>query len=771
VQSLREHNGASARLPPEWVNMHAPPAGIDSSALQGAAAPLPKPRAGNVVNDLWGGIAAMLVALPSAIAFGVVIFAPLGGELKPQGAVAGMLGAVVLGIVAPLLGGSTRLISAPCAPAAAVLGTLAAGFAQSGMAAPQVLMLLGLIGLLAGLIQVLLGLATIGKLIKFIPFPVVSGYLTGVGLIIIGSQIPKLLGLPGETQFLVVWSQHAAWVWQSALIGAVVIAFMLLSPKVSQVVPAAITALLSGLACYGVLAAMGLVTWRAEGNPLLIGPLTGKGGSLLGTLGMPWPTLAQLTPDTLVQVLVPALTLAVLLSIDTLKTCVVIDALTITHHNANRELMGQGVSNALSSLLGGIPGAGTMGASMINISSGGTTRLSGLFSGIAALAVLLVLAPLVAWVPLAALAGILIVTGFRMIDRRSLAFFYTSTTRLDFVVILSVILVALFGSLIAASGVGVALAILLYIREQTRVSVVRHRIEGQDLFAHRPALTHSQVGTEVTGHDAVVFELQGNLFFGTASQLQRALEPETGARKYVILNMRRVQSLDVTATHVLEQIKDRLEEHNAYLVFCDIPKGLPSGLKMKRFLKDTGVVRPTNKAFAFRQLEDVLRWLENKEQPLPLVEARATDTVNLRDMPWLGSCTVSDRAALEAQVQMQRVAAGKKLFKHGLADEFLYFVHSGQIKLGVHRHKKDILHLPNAMPGQLLCDLRYFQPALQGLDAQALTDTEVYTLSKVAFAQLANDHSTVATAVSAALNSYLSDLLIQAVAELQESAH
>jgi SulP family sulfate permease len=748
------------------------PAEIQTSApLTEPPALKPKRHAGGAVNDLWGGIAAMLVALPSAIAFGVVIYAPLGGEFKPQGAVAGMLGAVVLGMVAPLLGGSTRLISAPCAPAAAVLGALAVGFAQQGMQATEVLMLLGMIGLLAGVIQVLLGLATIGKLISFIPFPVVSGYLTGVGLIIIGSQIPKFLGLPGDTLLPAVWGLHGAWVWQSALIGSVVIAAMLLAPRVSKVVPAAIIALLSGLACYGVLGVLDLVALQSDNNPLLIGPLTANGGSLFATLGMHMPTLAQLTPATLVQVFVPALTLALLLSIDTLKTCVVIDALTNTHHKANRELMGQGVSNALSSLLGGIPGAGTMGASMINISSGGSTRRSGFFSGLAALTVLLVLAPLVAWVPLAALAGILIVTGFRMIDRHSLAFFFTATTRLDFVVILSVVLVALFGSLIAASGVGVALAILLYIREQTRVSVVRHRIEGQDLFAHRPPFAHSATDTEAPGHGAVVFELQGSLFFGTANQLLKALEPEVDARKYVILSMRRVQSLDVTATHVLEQIKDRLEERDAYLVFCDIPKGLPSGLKMKRLLKDTGVVRPTNKAYAFRQLEDALQWLEGRECPELLARHLATDTVDLAAMPWLEGCSAQDISALQAQVQLQQVAAGKRLFKHGKADDYLFFVRSGLVKLSVHRQKKDLLQMPSAAPGHLLCDTRFFQTPLHGLEAVALTDTEVYTLSKAALEQLAKNHGALTAALTAALNAYLSAMLVQAVNELQGAGH
>ena len=458
--------------------MNAPPDSTLTASPKKSAPPVH-----SLSGDLWGGLAAMLVALPSAIAFGVAIYAPLGGSLGPQGAVAGILGAIALGLVASWLGGSTRLITAPCAPAAAVLSALAAGFATSGMDAAQVLALIGLIGLLAGLIQIGLGLAGIGKLIKFIPFPVVSGYLSGVGLIIIGNQLPKFLGVSGAPGLMAALASPSHWVWQSALVGTTVIAAMVAAPSLTKKVPATIMALLSGLACYALLGALGQVPLQAHGNPLLIGPLTAEGASLMDSLGLHLPSLDMLNMATLVKVFVPAVTLAVLLSIDTLKTCVVIDAMTNTHHQSDRELVGQGASNMLSSLIGGIPGAGTMGASLINISSGGNSKLSGFVSGVAALLALWLLAPLIAWVPLAALAGILMVTGWRMIDRHSLAFFYTPATRLDFVVILSVILVALFGSLIAASGVGVALAILLYIREQTRISVVRNRIDGQTLFA------------------------------------------------------------------------------------------------------------------------------------------------------------------------------------------------------------------------------------------------------------------------------------------------
>ena len=722
-----------------------------------------------LAGDLWGGVAAMLVALPSAIAFGVAIVAPLGGSLQAQGAVAGILGATALGLVAPAMGGSSRLITAPCAPAAAVLSALAAGFAQAGMPVEKALLMLGLIALLAGMIQIALGLAGIGRLIKFIPFPVVSGYLSGVGLIIIGSQIPKFLGVNGAVGLIEVLSHPSHWVWQSMLVGSVVVAAMLLAPRLIRSMPATIFALIAGVVCYGLLGWLNPALLSVENNPLVVGTLTAGGASLSDTLGIRLPTRDLLTLETLVQVAVPALTLALLLSIDTLKTCLVIDAMTSTSHDANRELVGQGLGNMASSLVGGIPGAGTMGASLINVSSGGTTRVSGFVTGVSSLIAFLLLAPLIAWVPVAALAGILLVTGFRMIDRHSLAFFFTPATRLDFVVILSVILVALFGNLIAASGVGVALAILLFIREQTRSSVVRSRTEGQEVFARRARLPGMPERPEASGHEAVVFELQGSLFFGTANQLHTALEPETGSHKYVILSMRRVQSLDITATHVLEQIKDQLEKHDAFLVFCDIPKGLPSGLKMKRFLKDTGVVRATNKAFAFRQLEDALRWVESREGPQQPEQMPAPLVMDLAAMPALAGSAPEAFEALRRVLKMRQVQAGKKLFKHGHGDDCLYLVRSGRLRMGVPLHKKESLELATPGPGDVVCASRFLQNDMPVLEAMALVDVEVFALARADFKSLARLHGALTNALLGAITQHVSLQLSHAVVALQHA--
>jgi sulfate permease, SulP family len=719
------------------------------------------------IGDLWGGLAAMLVALPSAIAFGVAIFSPLGRGMVAQGAFAGMVGATVLCLFAPIFGSRSRLITAPSAPAAAILTALAASVVAAGGQPATIVMQIVIIGLVAGSLQVLFGAVGIGRLIKFIPFPVVSGYLSGVGLIIIGGQLSKFVGAPTRDSLLETLRNPLAWRWQSVLVGSVVMVAMVLTPRITRTLPAAILALLAGTATYLALGILDPALLTVEHNPLVIGPLGSTDASLVDTLAEHWHALAGLGLRELAQVAMPAIILAALLSIDTLKTGLVMDAMTSSHHDPDRELIGQGIGNIAASLIGGIPGSGTMGASLVNLSSGARSWRSGLMAGVFSLLAVVLLARLIAWVPIAALAGILMVIGFRMIDRHSLAFFYAPATRLDFLVILSVVLVAVFGNLIAASAVGVALAILLFIREQTRSSVVRHRIEGSEIVAKRTPAMQEGSGIQKEAPDIVVFELQGSLFFGTANQLQMALEPEAARRKYIILSMRRVQSLDVTATHVLEQIKDQLEQNKGFLIFCDIPKSLPSGLKMKRFLKETGVVRPSNSAFAFRQLEEALEWIESQESASGEGGHGKAVVVELPAMPFLAGCSDDAIAALAGLVELRMVEVGKRVFKAGADGDALYFIRRGAVKLTVPIHKKESYHLATCGPGDLIGDMGFIEVGRQAMDALALVDSDVLVLSRENFEVLAVEHSDLSVALIGTLARNLAGRLHAAITEVQ----
>ena len=331
----------------------------------------------------------------------------------------------------------------------------------------------------------------------------------------------------------------------------------------------------------------------------------------------------------------------------------------------------------------------------------------------------------------------------------------------------TVVLVALSANLVAASAAGVGFSILLFIREQTRSSVVRSRIEGREIFSRRAGAPVPADAGDADEGEVVVFELQGSLFFGTASQLQSALEPEIGNRRFLILSMRRVQSLDVTATHVLEQIKDRLEQRDAYLVFCDIPKGLPSGLKMKRFLKETGVVRPSEKAVAFRQLDEALDWVEAQQMSHD-TSGRAAAALALRDMPALTGCSPAALAALEAAVEARAVKSGKRVFKSGADGEALFFVSRGLVRVSVPIHKKtQSYHLATCGPGELVGDMGFVEGGLYGMDALALTDVELFALPRARFDALAATHGELAVALLRQLTRSLAARLHTAVGEVQ----
>ncbi|MEI7431212.1 MAG: SulP family inorganic anion transporter, partial [Betaproteobacteria bacterium] len=201
-------------------------------------------------GDFWGGFAAMLVALPASVAFGVTIYSAISPHYAAFGALAGILGATALGLIAPTFGGTDRLISSPCAPAAAVLSAFAIQLVAQGVQPVPIVLMMTVLGILTGLIQILIGFLGIGKLIKYIPYPVVSGYLSGVGLIIIGSQLPKFAGAPVGTSWLQVLITPRDWDWRGLAIGIVTVVAMLAAPKITKAVPGTIIGIVAGVLTY-----------------------------------------------------------------------------------------------------------------------------------------------------------------------------------------------------------------------------------------------------------------------------------------------------------------------------------------------------------------------------------------------------------------------------------------------------------------------------------------------------------------------------------------
>lgn len=721
----------------------------------------------HLAGDLWGGLAAMLVALPSAIAFGVTIFAPLGGTYPARGAIAGILGVTALGLIAGAFGGTKRLITAPCAPAAAVMSALAIQLMQNGATPESAVLMLTLVGLFCGAMQLGFGAVGLGRLIKYVPYPVVSGYLSGVGLTIIVSQVPKFLAVPKEVHFWESLASPALWQWQGVAVGVVTVAVMVTAPMFTKAVPAAILGLAAGVIAYFGLGLAHPALLVLDGNALVVGPLGGAGAGFGDAIAGRWKAVGNLGFGEIGTLLVPAATLAVLLSIDTLKTCVVLDALTRSRHDSNRELIGQGLGNLASSFVGGVPGAGQMGATLVNMSSGGQTRLSGLVEGALALVAFLILGTFIAWIPIAALAGILIVVGFRMFDRDSLHLLKSRTTILDFAVIVAVVVVALTVSLIAASGTGIALAVVLFIREQIRGSIVRAKTYGNRMFSKRVRLPDEMAILEQRGDSSAIFELQGSLFFGTTDQLYTALEAEIKARSYIILDMRRVQSVDLTAVHMLEQVEGMLAERNAFLIFSALPENVPSGQDMRRYFDEVGLVKTERRVQTFHELDDALEWVEERLIEEEHLERLQEKPLELREIDVFRARKEETLAALEACMDKRSYKAGERICARGDGGDEMFLIRRGAVRIVLPISDTQSHHLATFGRGDFFGEMAFLDPAPRSADALAFTDTDLFVLSRKRFDTLAEEHKKMAVGLVLSVARVLAIRLRYANAELR----
>ncbi|OFV97948.1 MAG: cyclic nucleotide-binding protein [Acidobacteria bacterium RIFCSPLOWO2_02_FULL_60_20] len=718
------------------------------------------------MGEIWGGLAAMLVALPSAIAFGLLVYSPLGTAYAAVGAMAGILGTIAIGIVTPIFGGTPRLISAPCAPAAAVLSALVLEF--GGLPPDHILLLLMLVAVLSGCLQFLFGTVRGGRLIKYIPYPVVAGYLSGVGILIFLSQVPKLFGLPTGAALWVGLSSPTLWKTPGLIVGITTMVVMVLASRITRVVPAPILGLLGGILTYFGLSALYPEMLTLSSNPLVIGPISGAGGNLWSAFVDRWTAMTGLTLADLRLILIPALTLSVLLSIDTLKTCVVIDALTRSRSNSNRELIGQGLGNLTSAFAGGMPGAGTMGATLVNINSGAKTRRSSILEGVFALAAFVLFGGLVGWVPVAGLAGILIVVAYRMVDRNIFHLLKQKSTLLDFVVVAAVVVTAIVYNLIAAAGAGLGLAILLFLRERIRESVLRRKSYGNQTFSKKQRLPEAMALLEQKGAQTTICELQGSLFFGTTDQLFTELENDLKTKKYVILDMRRVQSVDFTAAHLLDQIEAQLAERHGTLVFSHLPPHLPTGQDLQTYFDQVGLVKPSRSVKIFAELDDALEWTEDRIlEEAGLLQTEQAAPLNLHEINLLKGVDAAIVQVLASCVEERSYDAGQKIFRQGDAGDEIYLIRRGTIRIVLPLAEGREHHLVTFGRGDFFGDMAFIDRAVRSADAVACAPTDLYVISRARFDQVAMDYPLLDKKVFWRLSRALSIRLRQTDAELR----
>ena len=486
-------------------------------------------------GDLFGGLTAAVVGLPVALAFGVA---------SGLGAIAGLYGAIAVGFFAAVFGGTRSQISGPTGPMAVAMAVILTTHAKSLTEAFT-------IAVMAGLIQILLGVLRIGRFVGYTPYSVISGFMSGVGIIIILVQTLPFLGSSVSTGGPLGAVQALPEAIRQVNFGALVIAVVTLAVGVAwpsrlrKFLPPTLAALLAGT-LLGVL-------WLTDT------PVIGEVPT-----GLPSVQLPDFGPDVLVRALQPALIIALLGSIDSLLTSLVADSMTRTRHNPNRELVGQGIGNMVAGLVGGLPGAGATLGTVVNLRAGGRTPVSGVVRASILLALVLGLGRYVEAIPHAALAGILMKVGWDIIDWRFLTRIHR-VQREHLLVMLITLGLTVFLDLITAVAIGLIAAGMASARQFERLQM--------DSVVSAPLLDRSFFGAQDDAETVDEFSarvglvaLRGSFTVASANKLIGTISADIRDHEVVILDFSDTVYMDDSAALVVEQLVDTAIDENTEVI-------------------------------------------------------------------------------------------------------------------------------------------------------------------------------------------------------------
>ena len=563
----------------------------------------------NLKGDAFGGITAGIVALPLALAFGV------SSGLGPS---AGLYGAIFLGFLAALFGGTPTQISGPTAPMTAVSMILIAGILQTHDGnIEKALPIILTVFVLAGLFQILIGSIGLGKYIKYIPYPVVSGFMTAIGVIIIITNILPILGYYVENdqeriqkfkpqaeeliienilkeeaeEGLLVLEDFRETIRRAEKIQEEEImneAIILANKETSGVIGAirslpralrsinymeVILALLTIFIIYG----FKKITTKIPST--LVALVVVSGGAMIGGLdyrpieeipsGFPMFKLSIFTEFNLAEVspfVFTAITLAFLGAIDSLLTSVVADNMTKTSHKPNKELIGQGIGNSIAGLFGGLPGAGATIRTVVNINAGGKSKLSGMIAGLFLLVILLAVGPLASKIPAAVLAGILMTVGIGVMDYKGIKAIPSMPTA-EVVVMIVVLLLSTFWNLVYAVGIGLIIASLVFMKKMGDSTADKSDVKT--LKSEKSWADESEFPEEMK-EKVFIKHIKGPIFFGSTSFIQVLAKQIPATATHVIIRMDRVPYIDQTGLYVLEDVLLELEKNDIHVLIVDI---------------------------------------------------------------------------------------------------------------------------------------------------------------------------------------------------------
>lgn len=538
-------------------------------------------------KDLFAGITVGIVAIPLALAFTIA-----SGATPSQG----IFTAVIAGFFISFLGGSRYQIGGPTGAFVIIIYGIIAQHGYDGLLIATIM---------AGIILIFLGIARVGSFIKFIPYPVTTGFTAGIGVVIFSSQIKDFLGLTykeASPEFIDKWisifSNLSTINISSAAIGICTVAIILVIRKMSTNIPSHVVAIVISTAlCFF----LGL-------NAETIGDRFGTINAVFPSFTVPEVTIEK------IRVLFPAaITIALLAGIESLLSAVVADGMTGSHHKSNTELVGQGVANILSGFFGCIPATGAIARTATNVRAGGVTPLSGMIHAVFLCLFILFFSFLIEIIPMAALAGVLLVVSVDMMGIKNMANLLSSP-KSDVVVLLTTFILTIIIDLTAAVQVGVVLAALLFMKRMSDVtSMGKINFDASEKTAHDIADPDATSNKDIP-EGVEVYEINGPFFFGVADMLINTLEHIGKTPKVFILRMRNVPAIDATGEHALENFYNTCKKAGTQLVLSGVNPVPYETLKKMHFIEMIGEENVTNHIDkALIRTREILKELEIKE--------------------------------------------------------------------------------------------------------------------------------------------------------------
>jgi SulP family sulfate permease len=490
-------------------------------------------------RDVLAGVVVGVVALPLAIAFAIA------SGVRPE---QGLATAIVAGFLISALGGSRVQIGGPTGAFVIIVAGVVDRFGYEGLAVAT---------LLAGVLLVVMALARLGDVIRFVPYPVIVGFTSGIALIIASSQVGDALGVGLEQTPARFWDKLAAWAGRAdsanpAAVALAVATVVLVQvwPRVTRRVPGPLVALLA-------------TTAVAQLLHLDVETIGSRFGGVSGSL--PRPGLPEIDWAVLPELVSPAVSIALLAAIESLLSAMVADGMIGGRHRSNAELLGQGLANLVSPLFGGIPATGAIARTATNVKNGGRTPVAGMVHAVTLLVILLVAGRQAARVPMATLAGILFVVAYNMSEWRGFLRLLRAP-RSDVLVLLTTFVLTVAVDLTVAIQAGVVLAALLFMRRMADVTQVR---PVREILAYEEA-EQEQDDLRDLPPDVEVFEIHGTFCFGAARKFTETIDVARGRSRVVILRMRHVLAMDATGLRALEDVAARLQGHGRTLLISGL---------------------------------------------------------------------------------------------------------------------------------------------------------------------------------------------------------